>query len=34
MTILEPAKELPVSGQYDTLVVGGGFAVWFRRRSR
>lgn len=24
--ILEPAKELPVSGCYDTVVVGGGFA--------
>ena len=24
--ILEPAKELPVSGSYDTVVVGGGFA--------
>ena len=23
--ILEPAKELPVSGRYDTVVVGGGF---------
>ena len=25
-TILEPAKEIPVSGSYDTVVVGGGFA--------
>lgn len=24
--ILEPAKEIPVSGSYDTVVVGGGFA--------
>lgn len=24
--IIEPAKELPVSGSYDTVVVGGGFA--------
>ena len=24
--VLEPAKELPVSGSYDTVVVGGGFA--------
>ena len=26
MTFLEPQKELPVYGKYDTVVVGGGFA--------
>ena len=25
-TFLEPAKEIPVYGKYDTVVVGGGFA--------
>ena len=25
-TFMEPAKEIPVYGKYDTVVVGGGFA--------